>query len=171
MILQVIGGMTTLPRNIVPARLLKNPVHFLSLGFGSGLAPYAPGTFGTLAAVPLYLLIQPLPLAVYLLITLIVTLAGFYLCGQTAKALGVHDHSGIVWDEIAGYLITMIAVPLDWRWVIAGFILFRLFDIVKPWPIKWVDKKVSGGLGIMLDDVLAGLLSLACLHLMIYFYP
>ena len=143
-------------RNHVPARLLKNPLHFLSLGFGSGLAPWAPGTFGTLAALPLYLLMQPLPLAAYLLITLLAMLLGFYLCGETARALGVHDHSGIVWDEIVGYMITMAAVPLDWKWVVAGFVLFRFFDIVKPWPIKWIDSKVSGGIGIMLDDVLAG---------------
>ncbi len=143
-------------RNHVPARLLKNPLHFLSLGFGSGLAPWAPGTFGTLAALPLYLLMQPLPLAAYLLITLLAMLVGFYLCGETARALGVHDHSGIVWDEIVGFMITMAAVPLDWKWIIVGFVLFRFFDIVKPWPIKWIDSKVSGGIGIMLDDVLAG---------------
>jgi len=92
---------------------------------------------------------------------------GIYLCGKTADALGVHDHGGIVWDEIVGYLITMIAVPLDWKWVLVGFILFRIFDIWKPWPIKWVDSKVSGGLGIMLDDVLAGIFAAVGLHLII----
>ncbi len=137
--------------------MLKHPVHFLALGFGSGLAPHAPGTFGTVAAIPLYLLLQTLPVTSYLLITLIALLAGFYLCGETAKTLGVHDHPGIVWDEIVGFLITMAAAPLDWKWVIAGFLLFRLFDIIKPWPIKWIDQKVSGGPGIMLDDVLAGI--------------
>lgn len=154
----------------IPPGLLKNPVHFLSLGFGSGLSPFAPGTFGTLAAIPLYLLIQPLSLSVYLLITLLTLVLGFYLCGQTAKALGVHDHGGIVWDEIVGFFITMIAVPLDWKWILAGFVLFRFFDIVKPWPIKWIDAKVSGGVGIMLDDVLAGIFALIGLHLLIRVY-
>jgi len=158
-----------LPRNIIPLRLLKNPVHFLSLGFGSGLSPYAPGTFGTLAAIPLYLLIQPLSTVWYLLITLVALIAGIYLCEQTAKALGVHDHSGIVWDEIVGFFITMYAVPLDWKWILAGFLLFRFFDIVKPWPIKWIDARVTGGIGIMLDDVVAGLFALIGLHLMLYF--
>jgi phosphatidylglycerophosphatase A len=159
-----------LARNHVSAGLLKNPVHFLSLGFGSGLAPWAPGTFGTLAAIPLYLLLQPLPLVVYLLVTLAALLLGFYLCGETARTLGVHDHGGIVWDEIVGFWITMIAVPLDWKWIVAGFLLFRLFDIVKPWPIKWIDSKVSGGLGIMLDDVLAGIFAWAGLQAILYYF-
>ncbi len=171
---QLSGGLITLSHKsdslIIPVSMLKNPVHFLSLGFGSGLSPFAPGTFGTLVAIPLYLLIQPLSLTWYLLITVVATILGFYLCGETAKALGEHDHGGIVWDEIVGYFITMIAVPLDWKWIVAGFILFRFFDILKPWPIKWVDAKVSGGIGIMLDDVLAGIFALIGLHLMIHFF-
>ena len=159
-----------MPHKIIQPALLKNPVHFLSLGFGSGLSPFAPGTMGTLAAVPLYLLIQPLSLTIYLSITVLTLVLGFYLCGQTAKALGEHDHGGIVWDEIVGFFITMIAVPLDWKWILSGFILFRFFDIVKPWPIKWIDAKVSGGVGIMLDDVLAGIFALIGLHLLIMFY-
>lgn len=160
--------MITLAHKPIPAGLLKNPLHFLSLGFGSGLSPFAPGTFGTLAAIPLYLLIQPLPLAGYLFITLAGLVIGFYLCGETARALGVHDHGGIVWDEIIGYLITMVAVPLHWYWIIAGFILFRLFDIFKPWPIKWIDRRITGGVGIMLDDVLAGIFAWTGLQLLIY---
>jgi len=151
----------------IPFSYLKNPLHFLSLGFGSGLAPKAPGTFGTLVAVPLYLLMANLELGLYLLITCVVTFAGVYLCYYTSKALGVHDHSGIVIDEIAGYFITMIAVPFDWLWIGAGFILFRFFDILKPWPISWIDKNIHGGLGIMLDDVLAGVFSFVCLHALI----
>ncbi len=159
-----------MPVKPIPPALLKNPVHLLSLGFGSGLIPFAPGTFGTLAAIPLYLIIQPLSLVYYLLITILSLIVGFYLCDKTAKALGVHDHGGIVWDEIVGYFITMIAVPLDWKWIIAGFILFRFFDIVKPWPIKWIDAKVTGGVGIMLDDVLAGIFALIGLQLIIMFF-
>jgi phosphatidylglycerophosphatase A len=111
---------------------------------------------------------QPLPLPVYLVLTALLGLAGIWLCGYTARALGVHDHGGIVWDEIVGLLITLIAVPPDWRWLLAGFLLFRLFDILKPWPIRWLDRRVGGGFGIMIDDVLAGLFALLCLHGLIW---
>jgi phosphatidylglycerophosphatase A len=138
------------------ARLLRNPVHLLSFGFGSGLAPKAPGTFGTLAAVPLYLLLSDVSLPVYLAVVVLGALLGIWLCGYTAHRLGEHDHPSIVWDEVVGYFITMIAAPAGWSWLLLGFLLFRLFDILKPWPIRWVDRHVHGGFGIMLDDVLAG---------------
>lgn len=138
------------------ARLLRNPAHLLSFGFGSGLAPKAPGTFGTLAAVPLYLLLSGVSLPVYLAVVLLGALLGIWLCGYTAHHLGEHDHPSIVWDEVVGYFITMIAAPAGWLWLLLGFLLFRLFDILKPWPIRWVDRHVHGGFGIMLDDVLAG---------------
>ena len=134
-------------------------IHFLAFGLGSGAVPKAPGTFGTLAAVPLYLIIAQLPIGLYLIVLLASLLFGIYLCGQTSKDMGVHDHGGIVWDEFVGFWITMTALPLQWPWLLAGFVLFRLFDITKPFPIGWLDKKVHGGLGIMLDDVLAGLFS------------
>ncbi|MEL4429373.1 phosphatidylglycerophosphatase A family protein [Shewanella mangrovisoli] len=139
---------------------LKNPIHFLALGFGSGLAAKAPGTFGTLAAVPLYLLLAQLPLSWYLAVTLVCVLAGIYICDKAAKDMGVHDHGAIVWDEVAGLLITMIAAPAGVLWLVVGFVLFRLFDIIKPWPIRWLDAKVEGGFGIMIDDVLAGIFAL-----------
>ncbi len=135
---------------------LANPVHLLALGFGSGLAPKAPGTFGTLAAIPIYLLIAGLPLAAYLLLTLIACVAGIWICGRAARDFGVHDHPAIVWDEIAGFLITMIAAPAGFVWLVLGFLLFRLFDILKPWPIGWLDRRVGGGTGIMIDDIVAG---------------
>ncbi len=148
---------------------LLNPIHFLALGFGSGLAPKAPGTFGTLAAVPLVVLLGLFtPLYVYLGVTLLVCVLGVYLCGVTARDMQVHDDSSIVWDEIAGLLITMIAVPISWQSVLVGFLLFRLFDIAKPWPIGFIDKRLHGGLGIMLDDIIAGLMALAGTHLFIY---
>ncbi|MDH5473679.1 MAG: phosphatidylglycerophosphatase A [Gammaproteobacteria bacterium] len=153
----------------IPVALLKNPIHFLSLGFGSGLMPKAPGTFGTLAALPVYLLMANLSLLIYSLIVVAMFGLGVYLCQKTTDELKVHDHSGIVFDEIVGFLITMIAVPLSWQWIIAGFMLFRLFDIVKPWPISWLDRKVHGGLGIMLDDVLAGVFALIVMHLALVF--
>lgn len=149
-------------------KVLTNPVHFLAFGFGSGLAPFAPGTFGTLAAIPLYLLMTSLSPPLYLLIVAIVSIVGVWICGKSSEILGVHDHSGIVWDEFAGYFITMIAAPAGWIWIIIGFILFRLFDIWKPWPISVLDKQVHGGFGIMIDDILAGVFALICLQL-IYF--
>ena len=143
---------------IVTARFVfSNPVRFLAFGFGSGLSPVAPGTAGTVAAVPLYLLMAPLPTGIYLLLTASVFVAGIPICGRAASDLGIHDHGGIVWDEIAGYLITMAFVPGGWPWVIAGFLAFRLFDVLKPWPIGWADARVSGGFGIMLDDAIAAL--------------
>ena len=158
----------SLPKKKIPASYLKNPVHLLSLGFGSGLSPKAPGTMGTLAAIPLYLLLARLDLQWYLLITLLLTVLGVWFCAYTSAALEVHDHPGIVIDEFAGFLITMIAVPLNLYTLVLGFMLFRLFDIIKPWPISWLDRKVHGGLGIMLDDVLAGIFALGSMHGIIF---
>ncbi len=149
----------------------RRPHHWLAYGFGSGLLPRAPGTWGTVAAIPLYLLLAPLPLAAYVAVTLLAFVVGVWACGLTGEELGVHDHSAIVWDEVVGLLIAMTAVPMGWPWLLAGFALFRLFDIWKPWPIGPVDRKVKGGLGVMLDDVLAGLMALACLHLAGMFWP
>lgn len=138
-----------------PRPRLTDPVQFLACGFGSGLAPKAPGTFGTLAALPLWWLVRDLPLGAYLGLAALLFAVGVYVCGRTARALGVHDHGAIVWDEIVGYLLTMAAAPPGWGWALVGFIVFRLFDIAKPWPIRWVDARVTGGLGIMADDALA----------------
>jgi phosphatidylglycerophosphatase A len=152
----------------VTARQLLNPSCFLALGFGSGLLPVAPGTAGTLAAIPLYLLLQDLSLGAYLALVLVSVFGGILVCGYTAARLGVHDHPAIVWDEIVGYLITMTAAPAGWLWVAAGFVLFRLFDILKPWPIGWFDRRVHGGTGIMLDDVIAGVFAGALLQMTVY---
>lgn len=146
-------------------KVLSNPVHFLAFGFGSGLAPFAPGTFGTLMAIPLYWLMQFQSLAVYLSIVLVVCIVGIWICDKSSEMLGVHDHSGIVWDEFAGFFITMIAAPKGWLWILIGFLLFRLFDVLKPWPISILDKKMQGGLGIMIDDIVAGIFALVCLQL------
>ena len=144
---------------------LASPIQFLALGFGSGLAPKAPGTFGTLAAVPLFLLMSTLPPLFYGLLVVVICLSGIYICGKAASDVGVHDHGAIVWDEFAGFFITMFMIPVSWQSVLVGFALFRLFDIAKPWPISVADKKLTGGFGIMFDDVLAGLLSLAIMHI------
>ena len=150
---------------------LKDPVVFVAMGFGSGLSPKAPGTAGTLMTVPLVYFLQQQTLLVYVLVTLFVLLTGSWVCGYAAKKLQVHDHSGIVYDEAAGFLITMFMIPQSWVLMFIGFALFRFFDAVKPWPISWVDKNIHGGFGIMFDDVLAGIISLLCLLLLQHWYP
>ncbi|MEM6581211.1 MAG: phosphatidylglycerophosphatase A [Pseudomonadota bacterium] len=142
----------------------------MAFGFGSGLAPKAPGTVGTVVAVPLYLLFADVGFFAYTLILLLTFCAGVWICETTSKALGVHDHPGVVWDEFVGYWITMWALPPSWGWILAGFVLFRLLDIIKPWPIGLLDKKVDGGLGIMIDDVVAGLMACAVLHMISWFW-
>ena len=144
---------------------IKNPIHFLALGFGSGLSPKAPGTMGTLAAVPLVILCANLSLNTFIAITVLISLIGIWICDKASKDAGVHDHGAIVWDEIAGYFITMIAIPITWQTLLVGFIIFRIFDIIKPWPISIADKKVGGGFGIMLDDIIASILALTLMHL------
>ncbi len=152
-------------------RVLKDPVYCLAFGFGSGLSPVAPGTFGTVAAIPIYIILAFfLNAKAYLLVTLVAFLAGIYICGKVSSDLGEHDYSGIVWDEIVGYLLTMFSVPLHWQWMLLGFLLFRLFDIWKPEPIRWIDKRVGGGLGIMLDDVLAAVPAFFILQLLSHLY-
>ena len=137
--------------------VFSNPVHMLAFGFGSGLSPKAPGTVGTLAALPFWFWISSLSLILQLLFILVAFIAGVYICGKTSADLKVHDHGGIVWDEFVGVWLTLIFVPASWLGLVLAFIVFRFFDIVKPWPIKWLDKKVHGGFGIMIDDVIAGL--------------
>ncbi|MEN8181252.1 MAG: phosphatidylglycerophosphatase A [Myxococcota bacterium] len=147
-------------RSSIPGLNLRHPAHLLAFGFGAGTLPFAPGSFGTLVAIPLYLLLAPLPLIAYLSTLLVAFIAGVWLCERTSRDLGVHDHGGIVWDEIVGYLVTMTFAPAGWLWILIGFLLFRLFDIFKPWPISTIDRRVKGGFGIMLDDLLAAVYAL-----------
>jgi phosphatidylglycerophosphatase A len=135
------------------------------VGFGSGLAKKAPGTFGTLAALPFWYALQFLSPVYYIVVLVAAFALGVYLCGATAKALGVHDHGGIVWDEFVGLWIALFMVPMNIYWIALGFALFRLFDIWKPWPIRVLDAKVHGGFGIMIDDVLAGVYAYLVLQL------
>ncbi|CAI8213167.1 MAG: Phosphatidylglycerophosphatase A [Glaciecola sp. HTCC2999] len=148
---------------------LTHPIHFLALGFGSGLAPKAPGTFGSLAAFPLIMLCGMVTLPAYITITVIACLLGIYICGKTAEDMQVHDHGAIVWDEIAGMLCVFIAIPLTWDTALLGFVLFRWLDIQKPLLIGWIDQRFTDGLGIMLDDIVAGLVACGLLHIMLYF--
>ena len=160
---------------------LFNPLHLVAVGFGSGLAPIAPGTFGTLAAIPLFYVLALLSIEYYILALIITSLTGFWFCHVTTKAMGVHDHKAIVWDEFVGYWITMLPVlmlypdinlgaEIPFTWVVVGFILFRFFDVLKPFPISWLDKKVEGGVGIMIDDIVAGAFSAIILFVMIKYW-
>lgn len=142
--------------------------YFLGFGFGSGLLPIAPGTWGTLAAIPLYFLIKDFNPYLYCLIVVIAFIGGCRICETICNESGVHDYSGIVWDEVVGFMITLFLVPPGAIWIVVGFLLFRFFDVIKPWPIKQVDAKVSGGFGVMFDDVLAGVYAWICLQLFSY---
>ncbi len=143
--------------------LLRHPVHCLALGFGVGLVPRMPGTAGTLLAVipGWWMLSLPMPGRIAMVAGL--TLAGIWICGESSRRLGTHDHSAIVWDEIVGFLAVTLVLPPEPQWWIAAFVLFRLFDIAKPWPVGWLDRRVGGGLGIVLDDLAAAGLAAACL--------
>lgn len=145
-------------------RPFSSLVQWLAFGFGSGLSPRAPGTAGTLAAVPLYFLLAELPPVYYPVAVLLAGAAGVAICGRVSRQLGVHDHPGIVWDEFVGYWVTMWLLPPDWSWALAGFIVFRCFDILKPWPVRFLDRHLHGGLGIMMDDIVAGMMACAVLH-------
>lgn len=147
---------------------MKNPVHFLALGFGSGLVPLMPGTFGSLAALPLLFAMSFASLEGFIFITVVCFFVGIYLCGRTAHDMKMHDHGSIVWDEVAGMMVTFIAIPLDLLSLFLGFLLFRFFDILKPWPISIFDRHVHGGFGIMIDDIVAGAIACACLHGILY---
>lgn len=136
-------------------RTLLDPVHLLALGFGTGLSPWAPGTLGTLLGLAAAWLMAGWPLAARLAIAAAAVAAGFWICGESAERLGSHDDPAIVWDEIAAMLALALAVPAHPLWYLAAFVLFRVFDIVKPWPIRDVDHRLPGGAGIMLDDLIA----------------
>jgi len=145
---------------------------FCGVGFGSGLAPKAPGTFGSAFAllfVPIWL---SLGFTLSLIAILIMSVVGIYICGQTAKVINVHDDGRIVWDEFAGQSITFLPLlylqQINWIWVITGFILFRIFDVWKPWPIRLIDRQVHGGFGIMLDDIIAGVWAALCTLIIIH---
>jgi phosphatidylglycerophosphatase A len=148
--------MSDAPKNLART-VLTDPVNFLAFGFGAGLSPFAPGSVGSLLGVLLAFATIDLPLGWQIGVAIGVTASGVWICGESARRIGVHDHGGIVWDEIAGMYITLlVAPPTVTAWVL-GYLLFRAFDIVKPWPIRDLDHSIDGGLGIMLDDLVAAL--------------
>jgi len=149
---------------------MKRPVMWLATGFGAGLSPRAPGTAGSLVGVLLYIAVAKLPLVAYLTLVVVLALLGVWLCQRAGRILGVADHPGIVWDEIVGLLLAMTATPPSWQGTLLGFALFRAFDILKPWPVGLIDRRVPGGAGVMLDDLMAGLYALACLQILRHTY-
>jgi phosphatidylglycerophosphatase A len=152
-----------LDRQKLKSVALGSPSGFLAFGFGSGLSPFAPGTMGTLVAIPFIFALKALGEPGFWIVLFLLFLFGVFICGRVSRKLGVHDHGGIVWDEMIGYWLSAAFIPLQWHWLLAAFLLFRFFDIVKPWPIRQLDAKVSGGFGIMIDDVVAALFSMVIL--------
>lgn len=144
--------------------LFANPALMLAFGFGTGLSRIMPGTFGTLVGVPIVYLLCGQSWWLWLLAIVVAFAVGVIACERACQWLDVHDHRGVVWDEVVGYMVTMAFLPCDWRLFVVGFFLFRFFDIVKPWPISWIDRRVHGGFGVMLDDVIAGLFGLVVLQ-------
>ena len=147
--------------------LLSDPAHFIAMGFGAGLSPKMPGTIGTALAVVIYLLLPDLNAIKYLSLVLIITVVGTWAAHRSARLLQADDPGFIVIDEIAGMLLALFMLPDGWIWVAISFLLFRLFDVVKPLPICLVDRYVHGGIGIMLDDILAGIYTLISLQVLI----
>lgn len=146
--------------------LLSHPAGWIATGLGAGLSPKAPGTVGSaVALLPWWFLLRGLPVGVYVAVLAAGFVLGVWACHVSDRRLGEHDQGALVWDEVIGMWITLIAAPAAWWWMVAGFVLFRLFDIAKPWPVRWADRRVQGGLGVMLDDVLAGIYALIVLQL------
>lgn len=152
----------------IELKQLRYPDVFFATGFGSGLSPVAPGTVGSLAALLLFTFVHDTrwPL---LIICVVGFMVGVWFCDKTSERLGVHDHGGIVWDEFIGMWITMLWVPPTLTNLMLAFVFFRIFDVLKPWPIAYLDKHVEGGFGIMIDDVIAGLFAAVCLRLTLNF--
>ena len=161
--------MTDKTRPTIQQLALKTPTGWLAFGFGSGLSAFAPGTMGTLMAIPFAIFLKQLSQPWYWLMLIVTFAIGVWVCDLVSRRLGVHDHGGIVWDEMVGYWLAIALVPLQWQWLLAGFVLFRIFDILKPWPINVLDKKVSGGFGIMIDDILAAVYALLIMAAVQYF--
>jgi phosphatidylglycerophosphatase A len=152
--------------------LLRHPAGWIASGFGSGLSPVAPGTAGSLAALLPWLALRELPWPAYFAVLALAFALGVWACGRVVRVLRIDDPGVAVWDEFVGQWIAL--APLlwlhsKWWWIAAGFILFRLFDIVKPWPVSWADRRLDGGLGVMLDDVLAGIYAAIALVLVMHF--
>ena len=148
--------------------LFAHPSHFIALGFGAGLARLAPGTLGTIVGLPLFYLLMAMPELVHYTTIAVLFFIGIPLCSSTGKALGVSDHGSIVWDEIVAMMLVLEFTPQKPFWWLIAFILFRLFDIWKPFPIRECDRKFKGGFGVMFDDLLAAIYAIACLKVALW---
>jgi phosphatidylglycerophosphatase A len=156
-------------RSLLPKVLLRHPAGWIASGFGSGFSPRAPGTVGTAVAMLPWLWLRTLPLPYYALVVLLAFVIGVWASTWVVRRGGVQDPQVVVWDEFVGVWIALIAAPAGWIWMLAGFALFRLFDIWKPWPVNWADEKIGGGLGVMLDDVFAGFYALIVMEIAAWF--
>jgi phosphatidylglycerophosphatase A len=146
--------------------LFNHPSHLIALGFGTGLAPVAPGTFGTLLALPMFWVLSlHLDSTAFLIVLGCMVVGGIWVCERTGRDLGVEDHKSIVWDETAAFLIVLFFTPGGPLWQAGAFVLFRLFDILKPGPIRIIEARLRGGLGVMADDLAAAFFTLVCLTL------
>ena len=151
--------------------LFSDPAHLIAMGFGAGLSPVMPGTVGSLLGVAVFLGVRDLTWPAYLVLTACVTFVGILAAQRSARLLGSKDPGCIVIDEVAGMLLTLFLLPAGWGWLLVGFVLFRLFDIFKPWPVSFADRHVPGGFGIMLDDLFAGIYALAAVQALNYLVP
>ena len=152
--------------------MLRHPAHFLAFGFGAGLVPVAPGTAGTLLAFPLFWWLAPrLAAGEFLALLAVMFVAGIWVCGKTGRALGVADHGGMVWDEVVAFLLVLYFTPDSFYWQAWAFLLFRVFDILKPQPIRYYDRTFKNGFGVMLDDLVAAFYVLLLLALWRAFFP
>ncbi|MFP3036871.1 MAG: phosphatidylglycerophosphatase A [Arsenophonus sp. ER-BJ3-MAG3] len=153
--------------------MFLNSWYLLSTGFGSGLSPIIPGTIGSLFCIPFWLLMYwLLPIWLCWLIILFSFFIGIFICKMISFDMQVHDHGSIVWDEFVGMWITLMFIPIiNWQWILITFLLFRFLDILKPWPIYWFDRKISGGLGIMIDDIIVAISSIIIISILTYYLP
>lgn len=151
---------------------LGHPARLVALGFGAGLTPFAPGTVGTLLALPLFALLHPLlPALEFLMLLALLYLAGVWVCDKAGRDLGVEDHPAIVWDEVVAFMLVLFFTPPAPLWQLSALLLFRLFDILKPGPVRYVERMFRGGFGVMVDDLVAAFLALLCLTLLRWLAP
>lgn len=155
----------------IPPAALRDPFVFFATGFGAGLLRPAPGTWGSALGLPFAWALSLLPLAPRLALVLAAAVIGVWICGRAAERLGVEDHGGIVWDEMVGIWFALALLPVDWYSALLAFAFFRLFDIAKPWPVSWADREIGGGLGVMVDDLIAGILAGAATFAVLRFLP